>query len=68
MIDRNDLLKLIKDTEPYYTAFDSMLLQRCGSYSVDYDTWIWDSKELEKLTDDQIVTILEICNDSWNIR
>ena len=63
-LDRKDLEALVKGTSPYYSEFDNPLVKLAGhSYSDQYGRTSWD--RLNKLSDQQLYRLYEICKNSW---
>jgi len=63
-LDRNGLLSLVNGTEPGYGAFEHPLIKKVGTYHGGMcDSWDWDSEELDKVTDEELYEIYNICQD-----
>lgn len=59
-LDNNDLKALVIGSSPSYSNFNNALVKKAGhSYSDQYGRTSWSS--LEKLTDDELWKLYQIC-------
>lgn len=63
-LTRPDLISLVKGNPPYYSEFNNPLVLKAGhSYTDCYGRTDWGS--LEKLTDNELLELYNICKNSW---
>ena len=63
-LSRKDLEALVRGSYPNYSEFDNPLVKRAGhSYSDQYGRTSWNS--LDKLTDEELWRLKNICVESW---
>lgn len=64
-LERTELEALVKGKPPCYNEFGNPLVKKAGhSYSDQYGRTAWGS--LEKLTDEELYKLYEICKNSWS--
>ncbi|MEK4030821.1 hypothetical protein MKZ02_20085 [Pseudobacillus sp. FSL P4-0506] len=64
-LEKEDLVSLVKGSEPNYGVMDHPLIDKCGEYSGSYGRWDWNQYRLEKLTEKELMEIYRICKRSW---
>ena len=62
-LDKEDLISLVKGSCPYYSLFNHPVVKACGQYS-DNRGWSWREGELEKLDENQLFVLYELCKNS----
>lgn len=66
VLDKEDLIAMVKGIEPYYNVFDHSLIKNCGKYIGGFcDRWEWDLDKLEKLDNRDLYNLYSICKQSW---
>ncbi len=63
-LDKNDLINLVRGQPPYYPIFDNVLIKSSGYYN-DNKGWVWYKYELDKLTEQELFDLYQLCKDSW---
>lgn len=61
-LEKQDLIHMVKGTNPSYSEMENPLVKRCGSYCGGFnDEWTWDKYKLEKLSEEQLIEVYRIC-------
>nr|DAL53838.1 MAG TPA_asm: hypothetical protein [Caudoviricetes sp.] len=61
-LNKQDLIHLVKGTNPSYTAMENSLVKKCGTYIGGFkDLWTWDQYKLEKLSEEQLLAVYVLC-------
>lgn len=64
VLDRADLISLVKGTPPYYPAMNDTLVSKAGTYIGGFkDEWVWGN--LTKFSDEDLLAIYLTCKASW---
>lgn len=65
-LEKEDLVNLVKGSNPHYNVMNDSLIKQCGSFiGGHHDRWEWDNSSLEKLTESQLWQMYSVCRDSW---
>lgn len=65
-LEKDDLVSLVIGTVPCYNVFDHHLVQKTGRYIGGHvDSWKWDRSEVEKLTQEDLWDLYQLCKLSW---
>lgn len=63
---KRDLIAMVKGSAPSYGHFEDPLIKNRGRYIGGFtDKWEWDSSALEKLTEEELHAIYQICKLGW---
>lgn len=66
ILDKEDLISLVKGACPYYDVFDHPLVKMSGVYRGGFrDEWNWDEYKLKKLSEKSLLELYFICKKSW---
>ena len=58
IIDKADLINMIKGTDPGFELLDNELVKRCGYFTGGFvDKWTWESDKMKKLTEAELETL-----------
>lgn len=58
-------INMVKGTSPNFTIFDDPMVSKCGSYNGSYGTWSWKDSELERLTEEELWSLYNLCVKSY---
>lgn len=65
-LDRQDIISLLKGTNPYYSVMDE-IPKELGSYTGGLiNDWEWYFDENVPYTDEQLYELYLMCKNSWN--
>jgi len=65
-LDKNDLISLIKGTDPNLNVMEHPKIRYRGSYREPYGRWDWNYGAFEKCTEEEMYEVYKICKNSWN--
>lgn len=63
-LDKVDLIALVCGTSPNYNLFENTTIKKCGYFM--RDNWYWYDHELEKLSEEELLTLYNLCKNSWS--
>ena len=61
VLDKNDLKALVNGVNVPFSVFENKLVASYGTYSGSYGTWSWKSGILDKLTENELLELYNIC-------
>ena len=61
ILDKIDLMNLVKGTSPSSDLLDDSTVNVCGSYRGSYGTWEWDSDALRGLSKSNLYELYKLC-------
>lgn len=64
-LEREDLINLVKGTQPNYNVMNNEIVKRCGSFSGSYGKWDWNYSFDENITDNELLGLYILCRDSF---
>ncbi len=65
-LDREDLIALVKGTQPNYSVMDDELISSCGAYSGGFnDEWRWNYSFCVGITEEELYNMYLTCKNSW---
>ena len=67
-LNKKDLISLVMGIVPPYSVYNEPLVKKCGEHCGGFvDRWDWDNFELEKLTEEELYELYNICKEGWNV-
>ena len=60
-VDREDLVNMIKGSQPSFAAMETPPINNLVNYSDQYGRYYWDDIKLEKLSIESLKTVYFIC-------
>ncbi|HCM60644.1 MAG TPA: hypothetical protein DIS74_09775 [Bacteroidales bacterium] len=63
-LTKEDLVCLVIGTGPNYVAMDHALIKNLGWYN-DNRGWQWIEGELNKLSEETLLSVYTLCRNSW---
>jgi len=64
ILDKEDLISLVKGNCPNFNLMDHFLIKHLGSYN-DNRGWTWNENELKELTEIVLYDVYKRCKESW---
>ena len=64
-LDKKGLIHLANGTYPHFDLFENELVKVCGTFNGSAGTWSWNDSELNKLSEEQLYNLYNLCIDSW---
>lgn len=62
-LEKADLIHLVKGTDPRFNGgMGNPLVRKCGQYYGGFrDEWQWDKDKLEKLSEEKLLEVYNLC-------
>lgn len=66
VLQREDLINLVKGVEPHYSVMDHPIIKKLGHYVGGFvDSWKWNHKFDDDITDQELWIAYTTCRDSF---
>ena len=66
ILDKTDLISLVKGTIPNYSIMSNPIIDKNGRYSGSYDRWEWNYKAFEECTESELLETYYLLKSSHN--
>ncbi len=65
-LDKQDLITLVKGSEPNYSAMDHYLVKASGQMmGAPGEKWQWNEHVLENFSKNELLVVYQVCKESW---
>jgi hypothetical protein len=64
-LDKEDLISLVKGTDPNLNVMGHPKIRCRGNYNEPYGTWDWSYRAFEGCSETEIYEIYQLCKNSW---